>query len=316
MMTFKRPIFNFTMILLTIAVFVFGAFVMEASAAESTKGSDKLLDFLDAVPYLAVYIALLLFFFLSVEAGYRLGRWRGPDSDALNESRKAQSSTTLGAMLVLESFLLAFTFSMAGSQYDTRRRLVVDHANAIGTTFLRADHMPEPHRANIRGLLREYVSFRHISVGEISAELKARSAQVEQQLWAEATAITHKDRTPVVSIFIQSLNEMIDLNAKRTDIAIWRRIPDMLFVTLGFLSVLVMVLTGYWLGFAARRHIFPLALLIITYATAFLLVVDLDRPRGGFFRVSQQPMIELSRSLDATAKLQPLNESAALLYRE
>lgn len=300
-MTFKRSIFRFTAICVTIAVFVFGALVLEVSAAESKQGSDNLLDFLDAVPYLAVYIILLLFFFLAVEAGYRLGRWRRPGSDALNESRKAQSSTTLGAMLALVSFLLAFTFSMAGSQYDTRRRLVVDHANAIGTTFLRAAHMPEPHRANIRGLLREYVSFRHISVGEISAELKARSSQVEQQLWAEATAIAQKERTPIVAIFIQSLNEMIDLNAKRVDISIWRRIPDMLFVTLGFLSVLVMILTGYWLGFAARRHMFPLSLLIITYATAFLLVVDLDRPRGGFFRVSQQPMIELTLSMDATA---------------
>ena len=66
------------MILLTIAVFVFGAVVLEASAAESTEVSDKLLDFLDAVPYPAVYIALLLFFFLSVEAGYQVGRRRGP----------------------------------------------------------------------------------------------------------------------------------------------------------------------------------------------------------------------------------------------
>ncbi len=72
-------------------------------------------------------------------------------------------------------------------------------------------------------------------------------------------------------------------------------------MTLAFLSILVLVLKGYWLGFAARRHIFSLALLIVTYATAFLLVVDLDRPSGGFFRVSQQPMIELSLSMDATA---------------
>ena len=273
-------------------------------------------DFLDNVPYWAVYIGLLLLFVLSVEAGYQLGLQRRPSADALNESRKAQASTVLGAMLSLVGFLLAFTFGMAGSQYDARRNLVIDHANAIGTTFLRATYIPEPHRSNSRRLLREYVAHRHIVDEETSDELMARSEQLEKQLWAEANAVAQEDRSPVVAIFIQSLNEMIDLNAKRGGIVFWTRIPDMLFATLTFLSILVMVLTGYWLGWTARRHVFPTALLIVTYATAFLLVIDLDRPQGGFFRVSQQPMIELSESMHAAAERQPPNESAALPHRE
>ena len=315
-MILKKFILNFTAKGLTVAVFVISALAQEATAAESAAGSYEVLDFLDKVPYWAVYIGLLLLFFLSIEAGFRLGRYKGPSSDAFNESRKAQASTILGAMLSLVAFLLAFTFGMAGSQYDTRRRLVVDHANAIGTTFLRADHMPEPHRSNIRGFLGDYVSYRHIESVEILDELKARSVQLEQKLWAEATAIANEDRTPVVAVFIQSLNEMIDLNAKRSEIALWRRIPDMLFVTLAFLTILVMVLTGYWLGWTARRHVFPTALLIITFATTYLLVIDLDRPHGGYFRVSKQPMIELSESMHATAELQSPNESAALPNRE
>jgi hypothetical protein len=105
-----------------------------------------LIDFFDKIPYLAVFIGLFLLFFLSVEAGYLLGRWRGPSADTLAESRKAQAGNVLGAMLALVGFLLAFTFGMAGSQYDVRRHLVIDEANAIGTTFLRAAHLPEPHR--------------------------------------------------------------------------------------------------------------------------------------------------------------------------
>ncbi len=273
-------------------------------------------QFLDNVPYWLVFVGYLLLFALSIEAGFRLGRWKGPSADVLAESRKAQAGTVLGAMLALVGFLVAFTFGMAGSQYDARRKLVIDEANAIGTTYLRAAHMPEPHRSNIRRLLREYAADRQIVAEEVSNEIKARAAQYHEKIWTESTMITQADRTPVVAIFLQSLNETIDIYAKRVDVVLWKRIPDMLFVVLAFLSIVVMVLYGYWMGWSARRHVFPTALLVVAYATVFLLVVDLDRPRGGFFRVSHQPLIELSKSLDATAELQPLNESAALLYRE
>ncbi len=264
-----------------------------------------LINFLDTVPYWGVYVGLLLLFVISIEAGFRLGLRERPKADVLNESRKAQAGTVLGALLALVSFLLAFTFGMAGSQFDARRHLVIDHANAIGTTFLRAAHLPEPHGSKSRRLLLEYVAHRHVVDEETSSELMASSAMLETQLWDEVTAVTKEDRTPVVSIYIQSLNEMIDLNAKRGDIVFWTRIPGMLFATLAFLSILVMVLTGYWLGWTGKRHIFPTTLLIVTYATAFLLVIDLDRPQGGFFRVSQQPMIELSESMHASEKHQP-----------
>ncbi len=103
-------------------------------------------QFLDDVPYWLVFVGYLLLFVLSIEAGFRLGRWKGPSADVLAESRKAQAGTVLGAMLALVGFLVAFTFGKAGSQYDARRKLVIDEANAIGTTYLRAAHMQEPHR--------------------------------------------------------------------------------------------------------------------------------------------------------------------------
>jgi hypothetical protein len=90
----------------------------------------------------------------------------------------------------------------------------------------------------------------------------------------------------------------------------------MLFAALAFLSVVAMLLYGYWLGWSARRHLFPTALLVVAYATVFLLVIDLDRPHGGFFRVSQQPLIELSKSMHATVDGQSTNENTALPHRK
>ena len=71
----------------------------------------------------------------------------------------------------------------------------------------------------------------------------------------------------------------------------------MLIKTLVFLTVLSLVLYGYWIGWAGQRQFFVRALLIFAFATVFFLVIDLDRPHGGFFIVGDQPMIRLHESI-------------------
>ena len=56
--------------------------------------------------------------------------------------------------------LIAFTFSGAASRFDQRRHLIIEEANAIGTTYLRAGYLPDPASSEIRELLREYVPLR------------------------------------------------------------------------------------------------------------------------------------------------------------
>ena len=250
---------------------------------------------LDDVPIGAVYVGAVLLFLFLVYVAYQLGR-RRPGSDA------SQSGIALGAMFALVGFLLAFTFGMAGTQYDARRRLVIEDANAIGTTYLRAGPLPEPHRSKIRNWLREYVADRHVVNIETVEQLAARSKQLQQRLWAEATAVAQAHPTPIVSLFIQSLNDMFDLHTKRISVTLWTRIPPMIFATLALLSMLVMALVGYVLGLAGRRHVFSTSLLVVTYATVFLMVIDLDRPEQGMFQVSQQPMIDVRDSMAASTE--------------
>ena len=251
---------------------------------------------LDGIPIWGVYGAALLLFLVSIEAAYRLGHRRRDGSDT------PHSGNTLGAIFALVGFLLAFTFGMAGSQYNARRQLVLEDANAIGTAYLRAAQLPDSYRLNTRALLRDYVSDRHIVDVETLGARTARWEQLQERLWAEATAAAETHPTPITSLFIQSLNEMFDIHARRKTITLWTRIPPMIFVTLAFLSVLIMASLGYVLGLSGRRHIVPTFLLVLTYATVFLLVIDLDRPEQGLFRVSQQPMIDLRQSMGIDAE--------------
>ena len=60
------------------------------------------------------------------------------------------------SLLGFLALMVGFTFLMALTRFETRREAVLNEANAIGTTALRARLLPEPHRAESLKLLREY----------------------------------------------------------------------------------------------------------------------------------------------------------------
>jgi len=262
-------------------------------------------NLLDSIPIWAVFAGLFLIFHASVECGRRLGAWRRSHVKATDGSWTIPDGAGTAAILTMVGFLLAFTFATAGSYFNDRRQLVIDDANAIGTTFLRAEHLTEPYRSTARRLLGEYVENRHLVEKKSFHDFVTVSERLQEQLWTEATAAAQTAPTPITALFIGSLNEMIDLHKKRADTDLWIRIPPMVFAMLAFLSVLAMVMTGYAQGLGGRRYPISTALVIVAYATVFLLVVDLDRPVKGLFFVSQEPMIELRDSIRADLAEQP-----------
>jgi hypothetical protein len=60
------------------------------------------------------------------------------------------------ALLGLVALILAFGLTMAVGRYDARRAAVVDDANAIGTTYLRAQTLKEPIRSRSLRALKRY----------------------------------------------------------------------------------------------------------------------------------------------------------------
>src|ERR1043166_6655429 len=111
---------------------------------------------LDAFPLWGLFIVILLVVLLSVECGYRLGKYRRSRHE---QEKEAPLGTMVGATLGLLAFILAFTFGLAAARFDARRQALLDEANTIGTTYLRAGMLPE-RGEQIRGLLRDYVAAR------------------------------------------------------------------------------------------------------------------------------------------------------------
>src|ERR1700752_2385344 len=106
---------------------------------------------IDALPLWALFIAILIIVLLSVECGYRLGKFRRSRTE---QEKEAPVGTMVGATLGLLAFILAFTFGLAAARFDTRRQVLLDEANAIGTTYLRAGMLPDRGQ-QMRALLRD-----------------------------------------------------------------------------------------------------------------------------------------------------------------
>jgi hypothetical protein len=239
---------------------------------------------LDAIPLWAMPVVELAIGWAALEAGYRLGRWRHA---CTVEEKDAPVGAMVAAILGLVAFMLAFTFSLAASRFDAKRQTVLEEANAIGTTYLRTRLLPEPQKTEAAKLLRNYVDVRNRAVAEGDvAEAVAESEKLQEQIWKQAVAAAEKDRGSIMTgLFVQSLNEMIDVHAKRMLSGLRGRIPPTIWIAMFSLSALGIGAVGYQAGLAATRRSPAMLALVVAFAGALFLIVDLDRGREGFLNV-------------------------------
>jgi len=252
---------------------------------------------LDALPLWALFIVILLVVLLAVEFGYRLGKYRRSRHE---QEKEAPLGTMVGATLGLLAFILAFTFGLAAARFDSRRQVLLDEANAVGTTYLRAGMLPE-RGEQIRGLLRDYVGARLDAVrsGNVAEGIR-RSEDLQLKVWSEAEALGQKNANSiVVGMFVQSLNQMIDLHAKRLQAGLRSRIPGAIWLGLFAVAALSLAAMGYHAGLSGTRRSLAVVAVAVTFAVVIELIADLDRPQEGVLRVSQQALLDLQRSMSA-----------------
>ena len=257
---------------------------------------------LDLFPIWAIFLLTVALVVLAIELGQRLARYQ---VKRLNEVNEQPVGPIVGAILGLLAFMLAFTFGFAASRFEERKQILQNEVNTIGTVYLRSTLLPEPIPSDSQRLLREYVDIR--IEGTTSAEnleiALERSREVHTRLWEQAILAAEKGRPPINSLFVQSVNELIDTHSKRVTAGLRNRLPGVIWLALYTLMFLAMTSIGYQGGLSSKRR--PLAgiILVLAFSAVISLVVDLDRPGGGLLRVSQDSMIELRRSFDQTSSI-------------
>lgn len=250
--------------------------------------------FLDAFPIWTLFPLTLIIGVLAMELGCRVARYR----KRRHNEPEAPAAPIVAATLGLLAFMLAFTFGMAASRFEERRQAVLAEANAIRTTYLRAAMMPEPMATESRNLLREYVDLRLAATDPArTAELIAKSEELHNRLWAQAVTAAQKERSLMTSLFIQSLNEVINMHGKRVTATLYSRVPAAIWLGLYLLFVLSMTVMGYHEGMAGTRRSVAGFVLVVAFSTVLVLITDLDRPGQGLLRVNQQSMHDVRKSM-------------------
>lgn len=238
---------------------------------------------------------ILILIIAGFEIGYRLGLG-GTGED---EEFKKQIGVIRSATLAMLAFLIGFSFSGAASRYVDRMDLVVKEANAIGTADLRTSALPEPQRSEFRAQLRQYTADRIALLNAYGGdEIKRRidkATASQGAMWTTAFSGV-KDNPPRMRFVLPPLNDVIDLHT--THLASARRhIPTEVVILLFVNATLAFAPVGYGNGQIRRR--FPVlgTMYAIVIATSFFVTIDLDRPRYGFIRVNQAPLVDLLASL-------------------
>jgi hypothetical protein len=248
----------------------------------------------DAFPLLAVFAVTVAFAWLSLEAGYRIGIWRGRRPGLEFE---AVVRTEVMVMSGLVTFILAFTFWIAASHFDAARQTVLAEANAVRTTFLRADFLTEPYRTEIQNMLRDYVDTRleAIRTGKHDQSIP-QLEEFHKQLWSRAVVAREKVTNPLFAgQFTQALSEMIALHSRRTMVRVEFRIPDAVWFVLYVIVMIAAASIGCHAGLTRRRRPLVAISFAIVFSLVILLIVDLDTPRRGSLMVRQQTLEDLRR---------------------
>jgi hypothetical protein len=217
----------------------------------------------------------------------------------LRQDERHDFDTVRATTTTLLALIIGFTFSMSVSRYDQRKTLEEAEANAIGTEYLRVDLLPDNLGMQAKGLLRTYLRLR-IAFYENDDECVGRAidrdtAASQGQLWSIVATAAEKQPTPVVALAVAGMNDV--LNSQGYMQAAWRnRIPIGAWAMTGVMAIYRNLLVGYG---ERRKGGVIVFILPFVVSISFLLIADLDSPRGGAIRVHPQNLLAASQSIKA-----------------
>ncbi|MBV1687119.1 hypothetical protein KRR38_05380 [Novosphingobium sp. G106] len=217
----------------------------------------------------------------------------------------AQASETqsdgylLSANLALLGLLIAFTFSLAVSRYDSRRVAVIQEANAIGTAWLRAGLIEGTEGQALRDAIRSYTDVRlRLPEADDRRQVERETASAQALIWQRLRTALPQAQPPVAVTTITAMTEMFDAAATRKAER-QARIPGRVLDVLSLYAIMSAGIVGYVLGRKGdRRHLVVSSILFLLLTLAMTLILDLDRPYSGSIKVPVQPLIDTRAGFD------------------
>ena len=193
---------------------------------------------------------------------------------------------------------------MAIDRYDGRKQLVLEEANAIATAHLRTDLLPASERATSRRLLRDYVDARLAFFAAGSDETaiaaaNASAAATQQRLWTIATRVAAEAPQSIpAGLYVEAINLLVDLGEARLR-ALQNHIPETVIALVLLLAMASIGFIGVSCGIEGRRRLMSTSVVAMFVVLVVGVIIDLDRPRRGLVRVSQDSLVALQAQMAA-----------------
>jgi len=249
------------------------------------------------VPFFVFALGLIVLWLAALTGAYLRRRRRSVD-----EAEQQDLVLILTAALTLLGLIIGFTFSMAVTRYDLRKTYEAEEANAIGTEYVRAGLLHTDDATKVRDLLRSYldqrISFYTARNARHLEQIDASTAELQAHLWAIVQAAAAAQPTPVVALAVSGMNDVLNSQGY-AQAAWWNRIPSAAW----WLMLAVAIGCSFLFGYNARRpteeQTREFLILPLIVSIAFVLIAEMDTPRGGFIRVHPQNLEHLFRSLRA-----------------
>ena len=230
-------------------------------------------------------------------AGYTTGSYLREHHESLREP----FGVLQGALLGVVALILAFGLTLAVGRYEDRRAATVSEANAIGTTYLRAQLVAEPARSRSLELLRSYTDLaiqisKEVPDSSGMRRTTAAEGMLQRRLWALAgQAIAAAPVASAPRLYVDSLNATIDAQSTRLS-ALNNRVPGAVLALEVFGAAAALGLLGLHISLLGRG-IVPLVAAAGLVTLLLLVTFDLDRPTRGLIKIPDTPLVATRASM-------------------
>jgi hypothetical protein len=244
--------------------------------------------------------ALIAFLLIGMEGGRRLNMaLSGP-----NEARAAGPID--GVVYAVLGLLVAFMFATTAARFETRRELIVEQCNALGTAWLRIDALPEADRWPIRDAMRRWAhlagDLSTVSLDERRFQEAIREADALQRTtWQLSVDAVKRAQQPALLLFVLApQNSWMDLTVSRMALG-KLGLPPPVLVTMLVVALISAVLAGFTLPRKQWHSLLNKVGFAAAIALPMYIIFDMSEPRMGLIRIDKMDQLfaEQARSFDA-----------------
>ena len=250
-----------------------------------------------SLPSWALALIILAVIGSATALGYAIGLYLRQHEAKLREPFGVLQAALLGVV----GLILAFGLSLAVGRYEDRRASTVAEANAIGTSYLRAQLLAEPARTRSLELMPRYADLaiqvsKEVPGSSGMRRTTAAEGALQRRLWQlGGQSISDAPVASAPRLYVDSLNETFDAQSARLS-ALTNRVPGAVLalevigaaIAMGLLALHISVLGRGLVAMLAAAALVTL-LLLVTF--------DLDRPTRVLIKVPDTPLVAARASM-------------------